>query len=250
MSPVIDLQGVDFYYGKLPVLTGIDLQVMEGEFIGVVGPNAGGKSTLLKLLLGLLQPDAGKIRVLGRKPSAASHLLGYLPQYPSFPRDFPITVEQVVQLGRIGYRQPGGWRGALLPGRVTRADREAAQKALAEVEAGNIATRQIGRLSGGQLQRVLLALLPLMDSRSVPIWWRLAVAVPLACRTVAVTSARSSVGWTVSVVEAKPFMVVSACVCWPLAKRPSVVASWTTVPFGTGLALSLESRTLIEMVEV
>ena len=68
-----------------------------------------------------------------------------------------ITVEQVVQLGRIGYRQPGGWRGALLPGRVTRADREAAQKALAEVEAGNIATRQIGRLSGGQLQRVLLA---------------------------------------------------------------------------------------------
>ena len=157
MSPVIDLQGVDFYYGKLPVLTGIDLQVMEGEFIGVVGPNAGGKSTLLKLLLGLLQPDAGKIRVLGRKPSAASHLLGYLPQYPSFPRDFPITVEQVVQLGRIGYRQPGGWRGALLPGRVTRADREAAQKALAEVEAGNIATRQIGRLSGGQLQRVLLA---------------------------------------------------------------------------------------------
>ena len=81
MSPVIDLQGVDFYYGKLPVLTGIDLQVMEGEFIGVVGPNAGGKSTLLKLLLGLLQPDAGKIRVLGRKPSAASHLLGYLPQF-------------------------------------------------------------------------------------------------------------------------------------------------------------------------
>ncbi|MEJ2321885.1 MAG: ABC transporter ATP-binding protein [Gammaproteobacteria bacterium] len=141
----------------MPVLKGIDLQVMDGEFLGIVGPNAGGKSTLLKLILGLLQPDAGSIRVMDKKPSAASHLLGYLPQYPSFPRDFPISVEQVVQLGRIGYKRTGGWRGTLLPGRVTRADREAAHKALAEVEAGNIATRQIGSLSGGQLQRVLLA---------------------------------------------------------------------------------------------
>ena len=157
MNPLIDIQGLDFYHGRLPVLTGIDLQVMDGEFLGIVGPNAGGKSTLLKLILGLLQPDAGRIRVMDKKPSAASHMLGYLPQYPSFPRDFPITVEQVVQLGRIGYKRTGGWRGTLLPGRVTRADRDAAHKALIEVEAGNIATRQIGSLSGGQLQRVLLA---------------------------------------------------------------------------------------------
>lgn len=157
MNPVIDIRGVDFHYGKMPVISGIDLQVEEGEFLGIVGPNAGGKSTLLKLILGLLTPDCGKIQVFGRKPSSASHMLGYLPQYPSFPRDFPITVEQVVLLGRIGINRPGGGLGALLPGRVTRADREAAQKALAEVEAENIANRQIGHLSGGQLQRVLLA---------------------------------------------------------------------------------------------
>ncbi len=95
--------------------------------------------------------------MLGRPPRAASRRLGYVPQFPSFPRDFPITVEQVVQLGRLGLGQGGGrWR-ALWPERVSGADREAAHRALAEVEARDIAKRQIGSLSGGQLQRVLLA---------------------------------------------------------------------------------------------
>ena len=157
MNTVIDLHAVDFSYGAVPVLSAIDVQIAEGEFLGIVGPNAGGKSTLLKLILGLLQPQAGKIRVLGQQPRFASRLLGYVPQYPSFPRDFPITVEQVVQLGRLGVTRPTGWRGALWPGRVSRADREFTREALTEVEAGDIATCQIGSLSGGQLQRVLLA---------------------------------------------------------------------------------------------
>ena len=84
---VIDMQSVDFSYGAVPVLLAIDLQVREGEFLGIVGPNAGGKSTLLKLILGLLQPRAGRIRVLGRPPRSASRMLGYVPQYPSFPHD-------------------------------------------------------------------------------------------------------------------------------------------------------------------
>ncbi len=157
MNTVIDLHAVDFSYGAVPVLSAIDVQIAEGEFLGIVGPNAGGKSTLLKLILGLLQPQAGKIRVLGQQPRFASRLLGYVPQYPSFPRDFPITVEQVVQLGRLGVTRPTGWRGALWPGRVSRADRDFTREALTEVEAGDIATCQIGCLSGGQLQRVLLA---------------------------------------------------------------------------------------------
>ena len=157
MSPVIDIQALNFAYGSVPTLSGIDLQVAEGEFLGVVGPNAGGKSTLLKLILGLLQPQSGSIHVLDRTPSAANRLLGYVPQYPSFPRDFPITVEQVVQLGRLGLGPGGGrWR-ALWPGRVSDADREAVRRALAEVEARDIVKRQIGSLSGGQLQRMLLA---------------------------------------------------------------------------------------------
>ncbi len=157
MNGVIDLQAVDFSYGTVPVLSAIDLQVTEGEFLGIVGPNAGGKSTLLKLILGLLLPQTGKIRVLNRQPRFAARMVGYVPQHPSFPRDFPITVEQVVQLGRLGVNRPAGWRGALWPGRVSRIDREAAWAALAEVEADDIATRRIGSLSGGQLQRVLLA---------------------------------------------------------------------------------------------
>jgi zinc transport system ATP-binding protein len=157
VNPVIDIRSLNFSYGSVPTLSGIDLRVAEGEFLGIVGPNAGGKSTLLKLILGLLQPQSGSISVLSRAASAASRLLGYVPQYPSFPRDFPITVEQVVQLGRLGVRQGDGKRHALWPGRVSAADREAVGRSLAEVEAGDIAKRQIDSLSGGQLQRVLLA---------------------------------------------------------------------------------------------
>ena len=157
MSPVIDIQSLNFAYGSVPTLSEIDLRVADGEFLGIVGPNAGGKSTLLKLILGLLQPQSGSVRVLGRASSEASRLLGYVPQYPSFSRDFPITVEQVVQLGRLGLGQKGAvWQG-LWPSRTSRVDREAVRQALDEVEAGGISKRQIGSLSGGQLQRVLLA---------------------------------------------------------------------------------------------
>ena len=157
MNPVIDIRSLNFSYGRVPTLSCIDLQVAEGEFLGIVGPNAGGKSTLLKLILGLLQPQSGSLRVFDRSPSSASRLLGYVPQYPSFPRDFPITVDHVVQMGRLGQGRVGGRWQALWPGRVSGADREAVRRALAEVEAGDIAKRQISSLSGGQLQRVLLA---------------------------------------------------------------------------------------------
>jgi zinc transport system ATP-binding protein len=154
---IIELQNVNFSYGAAPVLERVNLQVKEGEFLGIVGPNAGGKSTLLKLILGLLKPQSGHIRILGKRPMEASRMLGYVPQYPSFPRDFPITVEQAVLLGRIGAHTRRSWLSTLLPGGYTQADRLAAQKALAEVEADGIRNRQVGSLSGGQLQRVLLA---------------------------------------------------------------------------------------------
>jgi zinc transport system ATP-binding protein len=157
LSPVIDIRTLSFAYGSVQTLSGIDLQIEDGEFLGIVGPNAGGKSTLLKLILGLLKPQNGSIRVLGRSPRAASRLLGYVPQYPSFPRDFPITVAQVVQLGRLGLGEGARRWHALWPKRVSGADREAVRRALAEVEASDIEKRQIGSLSGGQLQRVLLA---------------------------------------------------------------------------------------------
>ena len=191
-NAVIRVWGLSFAYGATPVLEGVNFEVGAGEFLGIVGPNAGGKSTLLKLILGLLEPQSGHIRVLGGPPTAASRQIGYVPQYPSFPRDFPITVEQVVLLARIGGseqdhagdqgRPPAAptpdrngrfaanhlagaghrsllpaWLAGLRPGGYGRADRAAARQALEEVEAADLAQRRIGSLSGGQLQRVLLA---------------------------------------------------------------------------------------------
>jgi len=157
MDKVIDIRSVNFSYGTTPTLSGIDLQVEDGEFLGIVGPNAGGKSTLLKLILGMLEPQSGSISVLDGNPRVARRKLGYVPQYPSFPRDFPISVEQVVQLGRLGLWQKAGWWQALMPSRVSRDDKNAVRSALEEVEADDLARRQIDSLSGGQLQRVLLA---------------------------------------------------------------------------------------------
>jgi zinc transport system ATP-binding protein len=154
---VIEVRELSFSYGAAAVLEGVSLEVEAGEFLGVVGPNAGGKSTLLKLILGLLDPQSGRILLLGQRPHEATRRIGYVPQYPSFPRDFPISVEQAVLLGRIGRRSRTGWLEALMPGGYTKADRQAAHNALDEVEAADLAVRRIGSLSGGQLQRVLLA---------------------------------------------------------------------------------------------
>ncbi len=148
-QPVIEVEDLSFSYADALVLERVSLVIEAGEFVGLVGPNAGGKSTLLKLILGLLEPQAGRIRVLGQSPRQAVRHIGYVPQHPSFPRDFPISVEQVVLMGRLGI-------GPLLGGYRKR-DRVSAARALEEVEALELARRPIGTLSGGQLQRVLLA---------------------------------------------------------------------------------------------
>lgn len=145
MNAVIDMQGVGFAYGLQPVLQDIDLQVSKGEFLAVVGPNAGGKSTLLKVLLGQLQPQYGQVRVLGATPRKARRAIGYVPQYPNFSRDFPISVSEAVALGALGR---SGARRNIQAG---------VYRALQEAEALDLADRPIGSLSGGQLQRVLLA---------------------------------------------------------------------------------------------
>ncbi|MBK1721021.1 metal ABC transporter ATP-binding protein [Thiocystis violacea] len=148
-EPVIQVTDVSFSYGNALVLEHVSLVIEPGEFVGLVGPNAGGKSTLLKLVLGLLEPQVGQVRVLGRLPRQVARRIGYVPQFPSFPRDFPISVEEVVLMGRLGL-------GPLF-GRYRKVDRLAAARTLAEVEASDLAQRPIGTLSGGQLQRVLLA---------------------------------------------------------------------------------------------
>ncbi len=148
-APVVELDRVDFAYHDLRVLENVSLRVEAGEFLAIVGPNAGGKTTLLRLLLGELKPTRGRVRVLGRKPAEARELVGYVPQYPRFQRDFPITVRQVVLMGRLTPRS--------LLFRYSRADHRVAERVMRRVEIADIAERPIGSLSGGQTQRVLLA---------------------------------------------------------------------------------------------
>lgn len=146
---VVSIQDLSFSYGGPLVLDGINLEVLEHEFFGIVGPNAGGKSSLLKLILGLLKPLSGRVRLFGEKPERTRGRIGYVPQYPLFSRDFPITVEQTVLMGRLGVSGIfGGYR---------QRDRQVARTAMNETEVADLASRQLCTLSGGQLQRVLMA---------------------------------------------------------------------------------------------
>ena len=146
-APPILLRGVSYRYGETPVLESIDLRLDEGDFLGIIGPNAGGKTTLLKIALGLLAPDSGSVEVFGRSPAESRGTIGYIPQYARFDSSFPIDVLDTVRMGRLGVRRR----------ERAQESREAALVALEKVDLSGVAAEQIGRLSGGQLQRVLIA---------------------------------------------------------------------------------------------
>jgi len=150
----IEIQGLSVELRGRSVLRQIDLTVAEGDFLGIIGPNGGGKTVLLKTILGLLQPSAGSIRVYGRSPREAHGLVGYVPQFANFDVQFPITVESVVMAGCLAARdnEPRHLRLG-----YSSADRELVRQALDQVGMTEQANRQIGRLSGGQLQRVMIA---------------------------------------------------------------------------------------------
>ncbi len=151
-SPVIDINHLSFSYQSSLVLKQISFQVFPGEFIGIIGPNGGGKTTLLKLIMGFLKPLSGSIRIFGETAGthpAHSLRLAYVPQSMRFDRDFPISVEEVVLSGLLS-RLP--WYG-----RFRASDREAARQALEEVRLADLQNCAFGTLSGGQAQRVLIA---------------------------------------------------------------------------------------------
>lgn len=148
-TPVIELRDVSFAYGDRDVLANVNLTVKAGDFMAVVGPNGGGKTTLVKLILGLLAPKTGTVRVLGHDPRQANPAVGYVPQHAVVQPSFPITVLDAVLLGirRQGRRWPG-YRAA---------DRNKALDSLALVGMAELAARRFDALSGGQKQRVLVA---------------------------------------------------------------------------------------------
>lgn len=146
---VVKVTDLWFSYNEKPVLKEVNLTIHAGDFLAVIGPNGGGKTTLIKLMLGILAPDRGRIRIFDCPPGEAYFRVGYVPQDVHVNRGFPITVKDVVSMGRV--RGGGGWK------RFTEKDRTKVQQALERVEMWNYAGRRMDDLSGGQRQRVYLA---------------------------------------------------------------------------------------------
>ncbi|MDD1751228.1 MAG: metal ABC transporter ATP-binding protein [Methanothrix sp.] len=135
--------------GEHAVLESINLELKAGDFLGLIGPNGGGKSTLLKVMLGLIKPDRGRIKIFGLPPAAARSKVGYMPQKTVFDQSFPVKVLDVVLMGR--YSRTG------LLHRYGPQDHKAALGALEAVGMEDRAAREIGALSGGEQQRVFVA---------------------------------------------------------------------------------------------
>lgn len=182
MEPIIRIENLWFSYdGRSPVLENVHLSIPAGEFASIVGPNGGGKTTLIRLTLGLLAPSRGRVELFGGAPSRTRLRVGYTPQQIQADRLFPITALDVVLTGRLGAQkkrtpneltasaEPGTespnkkpesvWRriSDALPFRFDGADREAAFGALEKMGLLPLAKKSFGELSGGERQRTLIA---------------------------------------------------------------------------------------------
>lgn len=149
VEPVIRIENLTVAYDQEVVLDNVQLRVQDLDFIGIIGPNGGGKTTLLKSLLGLIQPTAGTIEIMGRPVPQGRKYIGYVPQALECDRQFPITVLEVVKMGCLSRKK--------LFQRYHRGDRQRVEQALKEVGMWDLCDRPIGKLSGGQRQRVYIA---------------------------------------------------------------------------------------------
>jgi zinc transport system ATP-binding protein len=145
----IDVEGVEFSYGSSPVLEDVEIAIPEGDFACAVGPNGGGKTTLLKIILGLLHPDKGRVQVFGGSPEVNRPHIGYIPQRHRLDPHFPANALDVVLMGRLGVSTSFGPYG--------RRDKDLASSALDEVGLYPLRHRAFSELSGGQQQRALIA---------------------------------------------------------------------------------------------
>jgi zinc transport system ATP-binding protein len=148
-TPIVEISNVTFAYNGDPALEDVNLEIRQGDFMAMIGPNGGGKTTLLKLMLGLLKPDRGTVRVTGQSSQKASTNIGYVPQDVHINRNFPITAMDVVLMGKLSPKKR--WA------RKTASNRQEALAALERLEMDSLAEKKIGELSGGQCQRVFIA---------------------------------------------------------------------------------------------
>ena len=143
----IILNNISFAYKQRNILENVNLEIRKNEFASIVGPNGGGKTTLLKLILGLLKPNIGTISIFGKKPEQVRHKIGYMPQYAHLDMSFPASVMDVVQMGRINKTKL--W--------FTKKDKIASIQAIDQVGMTGFIKTGFNELSGGQKQRILIA---------------------------------------------------------------------------------------------
>lgn len=148
-NPIVEVHDLTVSYNRKPVLWGVDLTLPKGALIGVMGPNGAGKSTLIKTIMGLLPNQSGFVKLFGKSLDEVRELVSYVPQRESVDWDFPISVIEVVLMGRYG--KLGLFK------RPRNSDREIALECLRKVGMEAFQNRQISQLSGGQQQRVFLA---------------------------------------------------------------------------------------------
>lgn len=155
MEPLIKIENLSVGYDKEPVLRSVNLEIFEKDFLGVIGPNGGGKTTLLKTILGLLDPMNGKI-IFRNDINNRKKPIGYLPQVKHIDRNFPITVYEVVRSGSMMKSTK----------KITSTEiKQKVEQLLAEMGISNIRNKAIGDLSGGQMQRVFLCRALLSDPK-------------------------------------------------------------------------------------
>ena len=146
---VIEFENVSFDYDKTLVLKEVSFKVEQGEFIGVIGPNGGGKTTALKLMMGFLKPKCGKILTLNTSPKMARAQMGYVPQINHYDKQFAISVLEVVLTGGVSKVR---WFGT-----IPKKEKLRAEELLETLGVGDLKERPFGSLSGGQAQKVLIA---------------------------------------------------------------------------------------------
>lgn len=153
-APIIQLRHVGFDYKQTPALSDINIDIAQGEFIAVIGPNGGGKTTLMRLILGLLAPSMGEVRIFGEPPGTYPTRIGYVPQHSNTAPGFPASVEQVVLMGLA---QGDDWGNKRRGIRYSAEERRQAEHAMRRAGVLDLGKRRLNELSGGQRQRVLIA---------------------------------------------------------------------------------------------
>jgi zinc transport system ATP-binding protein len=148
-APAVLVTDLWFSYDGYPVLEDVNLSIPQGDFVSVIGPNGGGKTTLLRLMLGLLRPSRGEVQVFGLNPEKARQRIGYMPQHPELDLQFPATVMDVALMGRLGHGRPFG--------PYSRRDKEAVMTALDQVGLRDFCKKPFASISGGQRQRLFIA---------------------------------------------------------------------------------------------